>query len=259
MPTDSANSAPHPLVPRLVMDEAGGLLPTPRLVTDEEREATMAAQLRAAASAKIIASLHPGRVEQRACCQAALRARPAPPDAAALAATGTAEALAAAIRGHRRYGCSGVLSLLGKSRTELALILANLEPQRRPTRELAAVSSERFLRTARLVERRAEIERLQAARAAEGAARAAAAAAAAEAAAAKALAAAKPRNFWEQQPRRGAAGGGGGGGEEDGILVREKSAEQLQRERDAHVKRYWKLTDKEALAWAKSRYASHKF
>ena len=138
------------------------LPPAPVQVTDEEREAIMRAQVRAAASAKIVAALHPKLVEVRATCQQALKARPAPPDTLTLACTASAPELIAAIKAHRRYASSGTLSLLRKSRAELGLILSNLDPAKAPVRETSAITSDRFLRTARLVERRAEIERLQA-------------------------------------------------------------------------------------------------
>jgi hypothetical protein len=229
----------------------------PRRVTDEEREATMRAQVLASAASKVVASAQPALAEQRRVCQLALQARPAPPSALELGAKGTPAELAAAIRGHRRYASSGTLSLLGKSREQLACILASLEPRRGGGKELHATSSERFLRTARLAERAAEVERLKARAAAAAARTAALAAAAAE----KAALAARPRHAWERGGGGGGKGGGGGGsdGEDGAPRVREKTEEEKRLAKEAHVRSYWKLTNEEALSLARSKYASHSY
>ena len=221
-----------------------GLPPPPKVVTDEEREATYRAQLRRASSMKVMAALQPALVEVRATAQLALKAPPRR-DEHMLMTSGTAMELMAAIKAHRRYASSGTLALLGKSPRELSLIYASLEPGRKPTRELTALTSERFMRTARIVERRERYDALQA-QAAATAARAAAAGLP------KPKAAAAPVNFWER-PKNSEEGEG------EGEKPRVKSAEQLERERDAHIKAYWKLTDKEALQMAREKYAAQRF
>lgn len=191
---------------------------------------------------KVMASLQPALVEVRATAQLALKAPPRR-DEHMLMTSGTAMELMAAIKAHRRYASSGTLALLGKSPKELSLILASLEPGRKPTRELAALTSERFMHTARIVERRERYDALQA-QAAATAARAAAASLP------KPKAAAAPVNFWER-PKNSEEG--------EGEKPRVKSAEQLEREREAHIRAYWKITDKEALQMAREKYAAQRF
>ena len=225
-------------------EEAAAFVP----VTDEEREATMRAQLKRCAKMTVLPT-EPALAEVRAVCQLALKAKPSPPTDTEVVLYGTVEELRTAIRTHKRYNYCGIPPLLGKSRQELALILANMTPYRQPVKERDRVTSARFLVTARHATREDDRQRLAAERAAAQAKEAAAAARAAERAAAAAAPpskAARAQSFWEAKARELSA-----------PVV--KTAEQLQAERDKHLVGYYKLTDRQALEFAKSQYAAHRF
>ena len=199
-----------------------------------DREAIMRAQLEKMASSRVVQSVNPSLHLCRTIALVALKPEPKK-SIDDLIAMGSVAELVAAIKGHRRYECAGTLPLVGRSRKELCEFLAGLEPYR--TAPKMVLEGEEFKVAARFLNLKLEKERLQA-KQAELARRAAI----------KKEEVKAPEYSWAlpgttRAPKE---------------AKREKSEEDLKREREAYQRQYWKMTDAEALRFARSIYASAK-